>query len=157
MYYFLSGYTAKLAGTEVGLGKEPEATFSTCFASPFLPLHPSLYAKMLKEKIEKYSVNVWLVNTGWVAGPYGVGSRIKLPITRALIKAALSDQIQEDEFVKEPTFGLNIPIRCKDVPDEILNPMNTWEDKESYTQISNELKIKFEQNYETFSRKLEQV
>lgn len=157
MYYFLSGYTAKLAGTEIGLGKEPEATFSTCFASPFLPLHPGLYAKMLKEKIEKYSVNVWLVNTGWVGGPYGVGSRIKLPITRAIIKAVLSNQILEDDFVQEPIFGLNIPTHINDVPDNILNPMDAWKDKESYIKISNELKIKFEKNYETFSRKLEQV
>ncbi len=157
MYYFLSGYTAKLAGTEVGLGKEPEATFSTCFGSPFLPLHPSLYAKMLKEKIEKHSVNVWLVNTGWSGGPYGIGSRINLPITRALIRAALSDQIQEDNLMVEPTFGLKIPTNCKDVPDEILNPINTWKDKASYTQIANELKKKFEDNYETFSRKLEKV
>ncbi len=157
MYYFLSGYTAKLAGTEIGLGKEPEATFSTCFASPFLPLHPSLYANMLKEKIEKHSVNVWLINTGWSGGPYGIGSRIKLPITRALIRAALSNQIQEDEFIQEPTFGLRIPTHCNDVPDEILNPINTWEDKESYAQIAEELKMKFEENYEAFSKRIEHV
>jgi phosphoenolpyruvate carboxykinase (ATP) len=112
---------------------------------------------MLKEKIEKHSVNVWLVNTGWSGGPYGIGSRINLPITRALIRAALSDQIQEDNLMVEPTFGLKIPTNCKDVPDEILNPINTWKDKASYTQIANELKKKFEDNYETFSRKLEKV
>lgn len=157
MYYFLSGYTAKLAGTEIGLGKEPEATFSTCFASPFLPLHPGLYAKMLKEKIEKYSVAVWLINTGWSGGPFGIGSRIKLPVTRALIRAALSNQIEEKNLIKEPTFGLNIPTHLKDVPDEILNPINTWQDKESYAQIANDLKKKFEHNYEVFSRRLEKV
>jgi phosphoenolpyruvate carboxykinase (ATP) len=150
MYYFLSGYTAKLAGTEVGLGKEPVATFSTCFGAPFLPLKPSIYAEMLGTRIDQHDVNVWLVNTGWSGGAYGVGERIKLPYTRAMIKAALSGEFDKIEFTKEPYFGLRIPLRCPDVSDHILNPANTWKNLKEYETQANELKARFHENFKEF-------
>lgn len=157
MFYFLSGYTAKLAGTERGLGKEPEATFSTCFASPFLPLHPNIYASLLKEKIKEHNVNVWLVNTGWSGGSYGVGNRIKLPITRALIQAVLKGDLEGVSFEKETFFGLMIPKHVPDVPDGILAPVNSWQDKNQYAEIAYQLKTKFQLNYKLFSEALDKV
>jgi phosphoenolpyruvate carboxykinase (ATP) len=150
MYHFLSGYTAKLGGTERGLGKEPQITFSACFGAPFLPLHPSTYAKMLGDKVEKHQVNVWLVNTGWTGGPYGIGERMSLPYTRAMIHAALNGELDVVPTHPDPHFGLYIPESCPGVPDEILDPRNTWEDKQAYDEQARKLKRRFEENFTEF-------
>jgi len=150
MYYFLSGYTSKLAGTERGI-TEPQATFSTCFGAPFLPLHPSTYAELLGQKIAKHQAVVWLVNTGWTGGPYGVGSRFKLPYTRAMIRAALTHQLNHVKFVQDAHFGLWIPESCPDVPSEVLNPQNTWQDKQAYHQQAQGLVGRFEKNFAQFA------
>ncbi|NMA68529.1 MAG: phosphoenolpyruvate carboxykinase (ATP) [Desulfitobacterium sp.] len=149
MYHFLSGYTSKLAGTERGI-TEPSATFSTCFGAPFLPLAPHVYAEMLGEKIDKHQTRVYLVNTGWQGGPYGVGQRIKLQYTRAMITAALNGSLEEANFTPDPIFGLNMPERVEGVPSEILNPRNTWEDKDAYDQNARELALSFIKNFEKF-------
>jgi phosphoenolpyruvate carboxykinase (ATP) len=151
MYYFLSGYTSKLAGTERGLGAEPQATFSACFGAPFLPLHPNTYAELLGQKIAKHQATVWLVNTGWTGGPYGVGSRFKLPYTRAMIRAALTHQLDDVQFNQDTHFGLWIPSSCPDVPAEVLNPQNTWQDKKAYDQQAQGLVNRFEKNFAQFS------
>jgi phosphoenolpyruvate carboxykinase (ATP) len=145
-YFFLSGYTAKLAGTERGLGTEPEATFSTCFGAPFLPLNPVKYAAMLKEKINEHHSKVWLVNTGWTGGPFGVGARIKLPYTRAIISAAIKNELDESSFEMDPVFQLRIPKKLSGVPPEILNPINNWKDPQKYRQMANTLIEKFKEN-----------
>ncbi|WP_132054520.1 phosphoenolpyruvate carboxykinase (ATP) [Pseudocnuella soli] len=144
MYHFLAGYTAKVAGTETGI-TEPKSTFSACFGAPFLPLHPQVYGKMLKEKIRNNAVNVWLVNTGWTGGSYGTGSRIKLAYTRALIKAALDGVLEHMIFETEPVFGLRIPTSCPGVPASILNPRNAWEDGAAYDAAAQKLHAAFEQ------------
>ncbi|MFB5663828.1 phosphoenolpyruvate carboxykinase (ATP) [Alteribacillus sp. HJP-4] len=149
MYHFLSGYTSKLAGTERGI-TEPEATFSTCFGSPFLPLHASRYAEMLGEKIMQHNVNVFLVNTGWSGGPYGVGERMHLPYTRAMIQAALQGELDEVETVIDPIFGLPIPIHCPGVPDDVMQPKQTWKDPAAYDQKAWELAEQFRLNFEKF-------
>lgn len=151
MYYFLSGYTSKLAGTERGLGSEPEATFSTCFGAPFLPLHPSVYAKLLGEKIARHNAQVWLINTGWTGGPYGIGSRIKLPYTRSMIRAALTHQLDKISLHQDEHFGLWIPDSCPEVPADILNPQNTWKDQSSYHQQANNLVKRFVANFAQFA------
>ena len=153
MYYFLSGYTAKIAGTEYGIN-EPEATFSACFGRAFLPLHPTKYAEMLGEKLDKYPLNVWLVNTGWTGGSYGTGERIKLSYTRAMIKAALKGQLNDVPYQKLPIFDLMIPAWCPDVPSEILNPANTWTDSYNYEETAIHLAELFRKNcsqYKGFS------
>ena len=152
MYHFLSGYTAKLAGTERGLGKEPQITFSACFGAPFLPLHPSKYAKMLGEKIQKHQVSVWLVNTGWTGGPFGVGERMSLPYTRAMIHAALNSELEGVPTAPDPHFGLSIPEYCPGVPSEILNPRNTWKDQQAYDEQAGKLKRRFEENFTEFEQ-----
>jgi phosphoenolpyruvate carboxykinase (ATP) len=146
MYYFLSGYTAKLAGTEMGV-KEPQATFSACFGAAFLPLAPKKYADLLGEKIESGNVKVWLVNTGWSGGGFGVGSRMKIAYTRAMIRAALNGDFNNIAFNKHEIFDLEMPQTCPNVPEGILNPRNTWADKEAYDQKAKELKNAFEDNY----------
>ena len=133
VYHFLSGYTAKVAGTESGMGKEPQATFSSCFGAPFMALHPSVYAEMLKDKIAKHKVNCWLVNTGWSGGSFGVGSRIKIRYSRAMINAALSGVFDEIQFETEPFFGLSIPKSCPDVPGELLNPATSGATRQTTT------------------------
>ncbi len=145
--YFLLGYTAKVAGTEEGLSMEPRKTFSTCFAAPFLPLLPRVYARMLKEKISRYQSNVWLVNTGWTGGPYGIGQRISLAYTRNLIHAVLNGSLTSGKFEVDPYFGLNIPAFCENVPHEILNPINTWKDKKGYTRQATILNQSFLDTY----------
>jgi phosphoenolpyruvate carboxykinase (ATP) len=153
MYYFISGYTAKVAGTEYGIN-EPQATFSACFGRAFLPLHPIKYAEMLGEKLNKYPLNVWLVNTGWTGGAYGTGERIKLNYTRAMIKAALSGKLDNVPYQKLPIFDLMIPAWCPDVPAAILNPANTWTDAHSYEEMANHLAGLFRKNcsqYEGFA------
>jgi phosphoenolpyruvate carboxykinase (ATP) len=147
LYHFLSGYTAKIAGTEDGLGKEPSATFSSCFGAPFLPLRPSVYAKLLREKIARHEVTCWLVNTGWSGGRFGVGSRIRIDHTRAMINAALDGAFDSIPFVTEPYFGLSIPSACPGVPAAILIPRTVWSDKTSYDETADLLVEYFQRNY----------
>ena len=149
IYHFLSGYTAKLAGTEKGV-TEPSATFSTCFGAPFMSLHPSVYAKLLGEKIDKYNVNCYLINTGWTGGVYGVGSRIRIQDTRAIVRSALNGSLAEISSEPDEIFGLNIPKECPNVSSEILNPQNTWKDKSEYIAKAKELAAKFESNFKYF-------
>ncbi|SFE04933.1 phosphoenolpyruvate carboxykinase (ATP) [Thermoanaerobacter thermohydrosulfuricus] len=156
MYYFLSGYTSKLAGTERGI-TEPQATFSTCFGAPFLPLKPMVYAKMLGEKIEKYNTKVYLVNTGWSGGPYGIGSRINLTYTRTMVAAALNGSLDNVEFVKDPIFNLSIPTSCPGVPSEILNPKNTWADKKAYEKAAKNLATRFAENFKKYKDVTEEI
>lgn len=153
MYYFLSGYTSKLAGTERGI-KEPQATFSTCFGAPFLPLFPSVYAKLLGEKIARHNAQVWLINTGWTGGPFGVGSRIRLPYTRAMINAVLNHKLDGVAFQNDPYFNLAIPAHLPDVPDEVLNPRQTWSDRAAYDRQASLLVSKFFENFKEFESKV---
>jgi phosphoenolpyruvate carboxykinase (ATP) len=150
MYHFISGYTAKVAGTEVGI-TEPQVTFSACFGKAFLPLHPTRYAELLGKKLKETKVNVWLVNTGWCGGPYGIGSRIKLKYTRSLISAALNGDLDHVDYVQTPFFGLNTPVSCPDVPSELLFPRNAWPDKEMFDQKASELAEKFVKNFEQYA------
>lgn len=150
MYQFISGYTAKVAGTEAGV-KEPSSTFSACFGAPFFPLHPGKYAEMLGEKMKEHNVNVWMINTGWSGGPYGVGQRVKLPYTRAMITAALDGKLDNVDFEVHPVFGMQIPKSCPGVPSDILNPKNTWNDKAAYDTKSKELADKFIKNFEQYA------
>ncbi len=150
MYHFLSGYTAKLAGTEAGLGSEPVPEFSTCFASPFLPLPPSVYAEMLGRRLREHSAQCWLVNTGWSGGAFGVGKRMSLRHTRAMVHAALDGRLAKADFVTEEAFGLSIPTACPDVPAELLNPRNAWADKAAYDVQAKLLASKFVENFRKF-------
>jgi phosphoenolpyruvate carboxykinase (ATP) len=150
MYHFLSGYTAKVAGTERGV-KEPEATFSTCFGAPFMVLHPGVYADLLGKKLEQHKVNCWLVNTGWSGGPYGEGQRMKIKYTRAMIRAILSGSLAEVETQPDPIFGLNIPTSCPEVPAEVLVPRNTWKDQEAYDAKARDLARRFNENFKKYS------
>ncbi|MCM3665948.1 phosphoenolpyruvate carboxykinase (ATP) [Mesobacillus subterraneus] len=150
MYHFLSGYTSKLAGTERGI-TSPQATFSTCFGSPFLPLAATRYAEMLGEKIDEHNAKVFLVNTGWTGGEYGTGSRMKLAYTRAMVQAALEGELNNVETVKDEIFGLDIPLHVPGVPDDVLQPVKTWSDKEAYSAKANELAGKFRENFKKFS------
>jgi len=149
MYYFLSGYTAKVAGTERGI-TEPVATFSACFGEAFLPLHPTVYAKLLGEKIDGHNVNVYLVNTGWTGGPYGVGHRMSIKDTRGCINAILSGAIENCEFETLPIFNLQIPKTLEGVNSEVLNPMNTWDDKEAYMETLKKLAVMFQKNFHRY-------
>jgi phosphoenolpyruvate carboxykinase (ATP) len=149
MYHFLSGYTAKVAGTEKGV-TEPQATFSTCFGAPFMVLSPTVYANLLKEKISQHKVNVWLVNTGWSGGPYGVGQRMKIGHTRAMVNAALNGQLTNVPAVMDPVFKVSVPLSCPGVPSEALNPRNTWADKTAYDQQARKLAKMFIENFTTF-------
>ena len=149
MYQFISGYTAKVAGTEAGV-TEPKSTFSACFGAPFLPLHPGKYAQMLGEKMQKNKVNVWMINTGWTGGPYGVGNRMKLKYTRAMITAALEGTLNNIEFDFHPVFGMAVPKECPGVPAEILDPRNTWADKQAYDEKAKFLAGLFIKNFEKY-------
>jgi phosphoenolpyruvate carboxykinase (ATP) len=150
MYHFLSGYTSKLAGTERGI-TSPQATFSTCFGSPFLPLPATRYAEMLGKKIDEHNVKVFLVNTGWTGGEYGVGSRMKLAYTRAMVQAALEGELDHVETIKDEIFGLEIPLHVPGVPDDVLQPQKTWADAEAYEKKAKELAAKFRENFKKFS------
>jgi phosphoenolpyruvate carboxykinase (ATP) len=150
LYQFISGYTSKIAGTEVGLGKEPEITFSACFGGPFMVHHPYKYAELLKRKIERYGVKCWLVNTGWVGGPYGVGKRISIRHTRALLNAALTGKLADVTYKQDPIFGFEVPEHCPDVPDEVLNPASSWSDKKEYDRRYKDLAMRFKQNFGKF-------
>src|SRR5437588_1186 len=149
MYHFLSGYTAKVAGTEAGV-KEPSATFSTCFGSPFLPLPPKTYAEMLGRRLREHHAQCWLVNTGWQGGPYCVGKRMDIPHTRAMVDVAVEGEVINEEFEVERTFGFNIPKRCHGVPPQVLNPRNAWPDKAAYDKAAEDLRIRFDKNFENF-------
>jgi phosphoenolpyruvate carboxykinase (ATP) len=151
MYHFLSGYTARVAGTEKGLGKEPQATFSTCFGAPFLPRHPEVYGKMLAERIATDGADCWLVNTGWTGGAYGTGKRMSIHHTRALLRAALDGSLAKVEFVKDPFFGLMMPKSVPHIPAEVLNPRESWADKAAYDATAAKLVGLFEKNFETFA------
>jgi phosphoenolpyruvate carboxykinase (ATP) len=150
MYQFISGYTAKIAGTEVGLGAEPEITFSACFGGPFMVHHPSVYADLLRRKIMRYGVNCWLVNTGWVGGPYGIGKRISIRYTRAMLNAALSGKLNNVEYTTDPIFGFRVPKTCPDVPAEVLDPSSSWHDKKVYLQRYRALASRFVDNFKKF-------
>jgi len=150
LYQFISGYTSKIAGTEVGLGKEPVITFSPCFGGPFMVHHPFKYAELLKSKIERYGAVCWLVNTGWVGGPYGVGKRISIQYTRTLLSAALNGKLDKAKFTKDPIFGFEVPTKCPDVPDEILNPASSWRNKKEYDRRYKDLALRFKQNFASF-------
>jgi phosphoenolpyruvate carboxykinase (ATP) len=146
MYHFLSGYTAKVAGTEAGV-TEPQATFSSCFGAPFMALPPSTYAQLLGDRISKHKVDVWLVNTGWSGGPYGVGQRIKLPVTRAIVKAVLDGVLKNAKMKQDPIFGVRVPTSCPEVPSEVLEPRKTWKDTAAYDRKAHELAAMFEKNF----------
>jgi len=150
MYQFISGYTAKVAGTEAGV-TEPKPTFSACFGAPFLPLHPGKYADMLGKKMEQHQVNVWLINTGWTGGPYGVGQRMKLSYTRAMITAALEGKLQSIDTVVDPVFGVAIPTAVPGVPSEVLIPRNTWGNKEAFDEKAAYLAGLFKKNFEKYA------
>lgn len=150
LYQFISGYTSKIAGTEVGLGKEPEITFSACFGGPFMVHHPYKYAELLKRKIERYGVTCWLVNTGWVGGPYGVGKRISIRYTRALLNAALNGNLANVKYNTDPIFGFEVPATCPNVPDEVLNPSSSWGDAKEYDRRYKDLAMRFKQNFGKF-------
>jgi phosphoenolpyruvate carboxykinase (ATP) len=149
MYWFLSGFTAKLAGTEIGVS-EPQPTFSACFGAPFLPQPPAVYARMLGEKLDEHGSTVWLVNTGWTGGVYGVGERMNINHTRAMVRAALSGALNDVPTVTDPVFGLAVPTSCPDVPSEVLQPRGTWADPDAYDKQAAQLLAMFEQNYKAF-------
>jgi phosphoenolpyruvate carboxykinase (ATP) len=150
MYQFISGYTSKIAGTEVGLGKEPEMTFSTCFGAPFMVHHPAFYADLLKRKILKHGAHCWLVNTGWIGGAYGVGKRISIGYTRRLLEAALTGELLKSPFVADPVFGFDVPKSCDGVPANILDPSGSWPNKEVYMQKYKQLASRFIENFKKF-------
>jgi phosphoenolpyruvate carboxykinase (ATP) len=150
MYHFISGYTAKVAGTEAGV-TEPQTTFSACFGAPFMPLHPTKYAEMLGNKMQENNVNVWLINTGWSGGVYGVGERISLKYTRAMITAILNGELETVKYTIHEVFGLKMPTACPNVQSEILSPKNTWEDKNAYDAKANELANAFNKNFAQFA------
>jgi phosphoenolpyruvate carboxykinase (ATP) len=150
MYYFISGYTAKVAGTETGI-TEPKETFSACFGEAFLPLNPVTYAKLLGNKIKEHQVNVWLINTGWTGGPYGTGKRMKLKYTRAMITAALNGELDNVQYTEHPIFSLMMPVTCPNVPDNLLDPRNTWKNADNYDEKANNLAASFVKNFEQYA------
>jgi phosphoenolpyruvate carboxykinase (ATP) len=149
MYHFLSGYTAKVAGTERGV-TEPQATFSTCFGAPFMVLHPGVYADLLGRKMTEHRANCWLVNTGWSGGPYGTGARMKISYTRAMIRAILGGSLAEVETRPDPVFGVGVPLSCPEVPTEVLQPRNTWADREAYDEKARDLARLFNENFRKY-------
>ena len=151
MYHFVSGYTSKLAGTERGI-TEPQTTFSTCFGAPFFPLDPSVYAEMLGKKVKENNARVFLINTGWSGGPYGVGSRIKLRYTRAMVTAALNGELDNVEYKHNELFNVDVPVTCPNVPAEILDPKSTWADKEAYDKTAKSLAGKFVENFKKYNK-----
>ncbi|MDR0839942.1 MAG: phosphoenolpyruvate carboxykinase (ATP) [Christensenellaceae bacterium] len=150
MYHFVSGYTSKLAGTERGI-VEPQTTFSTCFGAPFLPMHPSVYAEMLGKKIEEHDAKVYLVNTGWAGGKYGVGSRMKLKYTRAMVTAALTGDLEKGEYVQDSIFNVLVPKACPNVPDEFLNQRALWKDTAEYEAVARDLAARFQKNFQKYN------
>jgi len=155
MYHFLSGYTAKVAGTEIGV-TEPQATFSTCFGAPFMPRHPSVYGNLLKERIAKGGVNCWLVNTGWTGGKYGVGKRMPIKETRALLNAALDGSLNNVEFRKDPNFGFEVPVSVPGVDTSILDPRGTWSNAAEYDRMAAKLVDLFVENFAQFADQVDE-
>lgn len=151
MYQFLSGYTAKIAGTEAGIN-EPKATFSACYGAPFLPLKPTEYAAMLGEKIKMHDVKCWLVNTGWTGGAYGKGKRMKLIYTRGMVQAALNGALDAVAYKSDPVFGMEIPVSCPGIPTALLHPRKTWDDEKTYDLQAKKLGQMFVQNFEKFRK-----
>jgi phosphoenolpyruvate carboxykinase (ATP) len=151
MYHFLSGYTAKVGGTERELGQEPQATFSACFGAPFMALPPTVYAKMLGDRIARHRVKCWLVNTGWGGGPYGVGRRIPIAYTRRTLQAALSGELDDVPMRAHSVFGFQVPSACEGIPTEILQPQQTWISLDTYNHQASELARKFAQNFQQFA------
>jgi phosphoenolpyruvate carboxykinase (ATP) len=150
MYHFLSGYTARVAGTEAGV-REPQATFSTCFGAPFMPRHPAVYASMLRDRIAARGVRCWLVNTGWSGGAYGTGQRISIAHTRALVHAALDGALERVSMRPDPAFGLLVPEACPGVPCEVLQPRHAWRDQRAYDETAAEVARRFEANFAQFA------
>jgi phosphoenolpyruvate carboxykinase (ATP) len=150
MYHFLSGYTAKVAGTEKGLGAEPQATFSTCFGAPFMPRHPSVYGNMLRRLIAEHGVDCWLVNTGWTGGKFGIGHRMPIKATRALLDAALSGKLKGQPMRREALFGFEVPTALEGVDPKILTPRETWADKAAYDTTARALVDMFNKNFAKF-------
>jgi phosphoenolpyruvate carboxykinase (ATP) len=150
MYHFLSGFTSKLAGTEVGLGEKPEETFSTCFGAPFLPLAPITYVNMLRDRIARHSTKVFLVNTGWTGGPFGVGHRIDIEVTRAIVQAATSGALDDAPTSRHEIFNLDVPVSCPGVPDEVLDPQSTWASADAYVSAARDLAQRFHKNFDRF-------
>ncbi len=150
MYHFMSGYTAKVAGTEKGLGREPQATFSTCFGSPFIPRRPEVYGRMLADLIAQHGADCWLVNTGWTGGAYGVGKRMSIQHTRALLAAVLNGSLRNARYVQDPFFGLMLPQDVPGIPNEVLDPRQAWPDRAAYDRAAQDLVGRFERNFETF-------
>jgi phosphoenolpyruvate carboxykinase (ATP) len=155
MYHFLSGYTAKVAGTEIGV-TEPEATFSTCFGAPFMPRHPSVYGNLLKKRIAEGGAQCWLVNTGWTGGKYGTGHRMPIKATRALLNAALDGSLNDAEFRKDENFGFDVPVSVPGVDSAILDPRSTWDDPEEYDATARKLVQLFVNNFEPFADHVDQ-
>lgn len=151
LYHFISGYTSKVGGTEIGLGEEPEITFSTCFGGPFMVHHPAFYADLLKRKILRYGVNCWLLNTGWVGGPYGVGKRISIRYTRGMLNAALRGDLLDVEYFTDPIFGFQVPRTCPGVPDNVMDPASSWPSREAYMKKYRGLASRFIDNFKKFS------
>ncbi|HVO69619.1 MAG TPA: phosphoenolpyruvate carboxykinase (ATP) [Aggregatilineaceae bacterium] len=151
LYHFISGYTSKIAGTEVGLGEEPEITFSACFGAPFMVLHPTFYADLLKRKIERYGANCWLLNTGWVGGPYGVGKRISIQHTRILLSAALTGELLDMGYYQDPLFGFEVPESCPGVPQSVLFPAKSWPAEEEYWRRYRQLAARYIDNFKKFA------
>ena len=155
MYHFLSGYTAKVAGTEIGLSNEPQATFSTCFGAPYMPRNPIEYGNLLKDKISKFSVDCWLVNTGWLGGVYGVGKRISIKDTRRLLDAALSSELSNTLMRKDKNFGFSVPLTVKEIDEAILDPRNTWSNTSEYDEQAKKLVKMFIENFVKFESDVE--
>ena len=151
VYHFISGYTAKVGGTEIGLGEEPEITFSACFGGPFMVHPPSFYADLLKRKILRYNVDCWLVNTGWVGGPYGVGKRISIRYTRDLLNSALNGELKDVEYYKDPVFGFQVPKHCPGIPDNVLYPAAAWSNEDAYMKRYRSLAARFIDNFQKFA------
>jgi phosphoenolpyruvate carboxykinase (ATP) len=150
LYHFISGYTSKVGGTEIGLGEEPEITFSTCFGAPFMVHPPAYYANLLKGKIQRYNVNCWLLNTGWVGGPYGVGKRISIRYTRAMLNAALQGDLNDVEYSTDPIFGFDVPKQCPEVPGDVLDPASSWPSQEAYMKKYHSLASRFIDNFKKY-------
>jgi len=151
LYHFISGYTSKIAGTEIGLGEEPEITFSTCFGGPFMVHHPAYYANLLKRKVLRYGVNCWLLNTGWVGGPYGIGKRISIRYTRTMLNAALDGELDNVEYTADPIFGFKVPKCCAGIPDGVMDPASSWSSTEAYMKRYKSLAARFVDNFKKFA------
>jgi phosphoenolpyruvate carboxykinase (ATP) len=151
LYHFISGYTAKVGGTEMGMSKEPEPTFSTCFGGPFMVHHPAVYADLLKRKVQKHQATCWLVNTGWTGGPYGIGKRISIRHTRRMLNAALAGELDDVPYRKDEVFGFDVPMRCPDVPDRVFDPASSWESREAYREKYRGLASRFIENFKKFA------